>query len=88
LLQTLSKVAKSALKIGIEDKNKYYKLKTLSRFLRINVIMNKILFTRSYLTIFINRNLVGSIYMYGRFCIKIPQSRMKGERHRLSPLSL
>jgi transposase len=26
-----------------------------------------------------NRNLVGSIYMYGRFCIKIPQSRMKGE---------
>ena len=35
-----------------------------------------------------NRNLVGSIYMYGRFCIKFPQSRMKGERHRLSPLSL
>jgi hypothetical protein len=30
------------------------------------------------------RNLVGSIYMYGRFCIKFPQSRMKGERHRLS----
>ena len=30
-----------------------------------------------------NRNLVGSIYMYGRFCIKFPQSRMKGERHRL-----
>jgi hypothetical protein len=27
-----------------------------------------------------NRNLVGSIYMYGRFCIKFPQSRMKGER--------
>jgi hypothetical protein len=27
-------------------------------------------------------------YMYGRFCIKFPQSRMKGERHRLSPLSL
>ena len=26
-----------------------------------------------------NRNLVGSIYMYGRF--KFPQSRMKGERH-------
>jgi hypothetical protein len=26
--------------------------------------------------------------MYGRFCIKFPQSRMKGERHRLSPLSL
>ena len=25
---------------------------------------------------------------YGRFCIKFPQSRMKGERHRLSPLSL
>jgi hypothetical protein len=24
-----------------------------------------------------NRNLVGSIYMYGRFCIKFPQSRMK-----------
>ena len=24
---------------------------------------------------------------YGRFCIKFPQSRMKGERHRLSPLS-
>ena len=35
-----------------------------------------------------NRNLVGSIYMYGRFCIKFPQSRMKGERHRLSPLCL
>ena len=35
-----------------------------------------------------NQNLVGSIYMYGRFCIKFPQSRMKGERHRLSPLSL
>ena len=35
-----------------------------------------------------NRNLVGSIYMYGRFCIKFPQSRMKGKRHRLSPLSL
>jgi hypothetical protein len=29
-----------------------------------------------------NRNLVGSIYMYGSFCIKFPQSRMKGERHR------
>jgi hypothetical protein len=27
-------------------------------------------------------------YMYGKFCIKFPQSRMKGERHRLSPLSL
>jgi hypothetical protein len=27
-----------------------------------------------------NRNLVGSIYMYGRLCIKFPQSRMKGER--------
>jgi hypothetical protein len=25
---------------------------------------------------------------YGRFCSKFPQSRMKGERHRLSPLSL
>ena len=35
-----------------------------------------------------NRNLVGSIHMYGRFCIKFPQSRMKGERHRHSPLSL
>ena len=35
-----------------------------------------------------NWNLVGSIYMYGRLCIKFPQSRMKGERHRLSPLSL
>ena len=33
-----------------------------------------------------NRNLVGSIYMYGRLCIKFPQSRLKGERHRLSPL--
>jgi hypothetical protein len=29
-----------------------------------------------------NRNLVGSTY--GRFCIKFPQSRMKGEQHRLS----
>jgi hypothetical protein len=28
-----------------------------------------------------NRNLVGSTY--GRFCIEFPQSRMKGERHRL-----
>jgi hypothetical protein len=35
-----------------------------------------------------NRNLVGSIYMYGRLCINFPQSRMKVERHRLSPLSL
>jgi hypothetical protein len=35
-----------------------------------------------------NWNLVGSIYMYGRFCIKFPQSRMKGELHRLRPLSL
>jgi hypothetical protein len=35
-----------------------------------------------------NRNLVRSIYMYGRICIKFPQSRMKGERHRLSPLSV
>jgi hypothetical protein len=26
--------------------------------------------------------------MYERFCIKFPQSRMKDERHRLSPLSL
>jgi hypothetical protein len=34
-----------------------------------------------------NRNLVGSIYMYGRLCIKFPQSRMKGERHRLSSSS-
>ena len=33
-----------------------------------------------------NRNLVGSTY--GRFCIKIPQNRMKGERHRLSGLTL
>ena len=35
-----------------------------------------------------NRNLVGCIYMYGMLCIKFPQSRMKGERHRLSPLNL
>ena len=28
-----------------------------------------------------NRNLVGSIYMYGRLCIKFSQSRMKGVRH-------
>ena len=33
-----------------------------------------------------NRNLVGNTY--GRVCIKFPQSRMKGERHRLSPLCL
>ena len=26
-----------------------------------------------------NLNLVGNIYMYVRFCIKFPQSRMKGE---------
>jgi hypothetical protein len=31
-------------------------------------------------------NLVGSTY--GRLCIKFPQSRMKGEQHRLRPLSL
>jgi len=31
-----------------------------------------------------NSNLVGSIY--GRFFIKFPQNRMKGERHRLSRL--
>jgi hypothetical protein len=37
---------------------------------------------------YMNQNLVGSIYMYEKFCIKFPQSRMKGERHRLSPLSL
>jgi hypothetical protein len=30
-----------------------------------------------------NRHLVGSIHMYGRFCIKFPQSRMKGERPSL-----
>jgi hypothetical protein len=34
----------------------------------------------------INHNLVGSIYE--RFCIKFPQNRMKGERHRLNPLNL
>ena len=34
-----------------------------------------------------NRNLVGSIYMYGRFCIKFPQSRMKGEWLSLQFLS-
>ena len=33
-----------------------------------------------------NWNLVGSIYMYGRFCIKFPESRMKGERHWASSL--
>ena len=33
-----------------------------------------------------DQNLVGSTY--GRFCNKFPQSRMKGERHKLSPLSL
>jgi hypothetical protein len=32
-----------------------------------------------------NRNLEGSTY--GRFRIKFAQNRMKGERHRLSPLS-
>jgi hypothetical protein len=31
-----------------------------------------------------NWNLVESTY--GRFCIKFPQSRMKGKQHRLSPL--
>jgi hypothetical protein len=31
-----------------------------------------------------NRNFVGAPIGYGRFCIKFPQSRMKGERHRLS----
>jgi hypothetical protein len=33
-----------------------------------------------------NQNLVGTTY--GRFGIKFSQSRLKGERHRLSPLSL
>ena len=33
-----------------------------------------------------NRNLLRNTY--GRLCIKFSQSRMKGERHRLSPLSL
>ena len=33
-----------------------------------------------------NRNLERSTYMYGRFCIKFPQSRMKGERHWAEPL--
>ena len=33
-----------------------------------------------------NRNLMGGTY--GRLCIKFPQSIMKGERHRVSPLSL
>jgi hypothetical protein len=33
-----------------------------------------------------NSNLVGSTY--GKFCIKFPQIRMKGEQHRLIPLSL
>ena len=33
-----------------------------------------------------NRNVVGSTY--GMFCIKFPQNRIKGKRHRLSPLSL
>jgi hypothetical protein len=32
----------------------------------------------SVVAMFVNR-LEGSIYMYGRFCIKFPQSRMKGE---------
>jgi hypothetical protein len=34
------------------------------------------------------RNLVGSIYMYGKFCIKFHQSKMKGERHRPSQLNI
>jgi hypothetical protein len=33
-----------------------------------------------------SRNLVESTY--GRFCIKFPQSRMEGERHRLSSFYL
>ena len=33
-----------------------------------------------------NRNLVESTY--GRFCMKFLQHKMKGERHRLNPLSL
>ena len=35
-----------------------------------------------------HRNLIGSIYIYGRLCINFPQSRMKGERHRFRPMSL
>jgi hypothetical protein len=48
--------------------------------------MNKLLLIK--LLSRMNRNLVGSIYMYGRFCIKFPQSTMKGERHKRSPLNL
>jgi hypothetical protein len=29
-----------------------------------------------------NRNLVGNIYMYGRFCIKFTQSRIMSNLHR------
>jgi hypothetical protein len=47
------------------------------RFFRNQPIRNKN-------CLWMNRNLVGSTY--GRFCIKFPQSRMKGERHRASSL--
>ena len=30
-----------------------------------------------------NQHLVGSIYMYERFCIKFLQSRMKSERYKI-----
>ena len=46
----------------------------------------KIFFSELELLCQMNRNLMGGTY--GRLCIKFPQSRMKGERHRVSPLSL
>ena len=45
----------------------------IGRFLKIFLLWN-------CLTI-CTETWVRSIYMYGKFCIKFPQSRMKGERH-------
>jgi hypothetical protein len=61
---------------------------SICNWLFILVIMTVSTFKMNVVLYVIGSNLVGSIYMYGRFCIKFPQSRMKGEQHRLSPLSL
>jgi hypothetical protein len=61
-------------------------LQLAKRFQRRRLFRNQPFRNRNCLwrpCLLMNRNLVGSIY--GRFCIKFPQSRMKGERHRLSP---
>jgi hypothetical protein len=57
-------------------------------FVPILQLIWKFLFKKSSLKTFgqINWNLVGSTY--GRFCIKVPENKMTGEWHSLSPLNL